>query len=83
MALIRGFRGLCPCPVCLVPLKDQRRLTEQYPLRTVDSTMVIMELVKSKHTAGEKEKILKEKGIRAISVSPMNQTFSASLIPSC
>lgn len=69
MALIRGFRGLCPCPVCLVPHKDQRRITEQYPLRTVESTKVILELVKSKKTAAEKEDILKENGIRAISVS--------------
>jgi arginine utilization protein RocB len=69
MALIRGFRGLCPCPICLVPHKDQRRLTEQYPLRTVESTKAIIELVKSKRTAVEREEILKENGLRAISVS--------------
>ena len=69
MALTRGFRGLCPCPVCLVPHKDQRRLTNQYPLRSVDGTKALIELAESKRTAAEKENILKENGIRAISVS--------------
>jgi hypothetical protein len=37
-----------------------------------------MELVKSTRTAADKENILKENGIRAISVSSsLNQTFSA------
>lgn len=69
MSLIRGFNGLCPCPVCMVPHKDQRSLTKPFPLRSVDSTKTVMELVKSKRTAGDKENILKENGIRAISVS--------------
>lgn len=77
MALTRGFRGLRPCPVCLVPQNDQRRLTERYPLRTIDGTRSTMELVKSARTAADKEILLKENGIRAISVSSWNQTFSA------
>jgi len=68
MALIRGFRGLCPCPVCLVPNKDQRKITRQYPLRTVDNTKALIELAKGKRTAAERENILKENGIRVISV---------------
>lgn len=80
MALIRGFRGLSPCPVCLVPHKDQRRLTKQYPLRTVDGTKALIELAKNKRTAAEKENILKENGIRAISVSSkLDHTFTATV----
>ena len=72
MALIRGSHGHCPCPVCLVPLKDQRRIMEKYTLRTVDDTKAILELVRSQRTAADKESILKENGIRAISVSSSN-----------
>ena len=80
MALIRGFRGLCPCPVCLVPLKDQRKLTKQYPLRTAESTKAIIKLAKSKRTAVEKEDILKDNGIRAISVSStLNKKISTTI----
>ena len=81
MALTQGFRGLCPCPVCLVPHQDQQKLTEQYPLRTVNGTKTVMELIKSACTAADKEKILEENGIRAISVSSsLNPIFSATIL---
>src|SRR5882757_8716490 len=82
MALIRGGRGMCPCPVCLVPILEQRNITTQYPLRTAVQTKNLIEQTKSKRTEAEKEEILKAHGIRAVSVSlivPLTVTILISL----
>jgi len=69
MALIRGINGLCPCPVCLVPSKEQQNITKQFPLRTADHTKKVIEEMKSKRTEAEKDELLKGYGIRAVSVN--------------
>jgi len=68
MALIRGINGYCPCLVCLIPNTEQRNITKQFPLRTVVQTKRVIEEMKSKRTEAEKEELLKEHGIRAVSV---------------
>lgn len=68
MALIRGFRGLCPCPVCLVPNSEQRRITGNYTLRTAVEVQQLFEEVKKCRTEAEKEEILKEQGLRPVEV---------------
>jgi len=84
MALIRGMRGLCPCPVCLVPNKEQRNVTKVYPLRTAVQTKAVIEEVKSKRTESEKEEILKGQGIRSVSVSvSLLLVISALISPIC
>jgi hypothetical protein len=69
MALIRGFRGLCPCPVCLVPSMEQRNIMKQYPSRTASDTRTLIQQAWSKDSEAEKEEILKSYGLRVISVS--------------
>jgi len=67
MALIRGFRGLCPCVICLVPQEKQRNVSKQYPLRTQVGTQAILE--KAKNLAkGEAEQLLKENGLHPVEV---------------
>jgi hypothetical protein len=67
MALIRGARGLCPCPICLVPLDRQSDLSANYPLRTANSTMAIVHDARQMPAvAGENH--LKRYGLRNIDV---------------
>ncbi|KAJ3555276.1 hypothetical protein NP233_g12248 [Leucocoprinus birnbaumii] len=67
MALIRGFQGSFPCPVCLVPAGSQPHLTTQFPLRTQEDTQ---DTVRKARAAGMNktmaEQILKEKGLRRV-----------------
>ncbi|KAF8156731.1 hypothetical protein B0H34DRAFT_675152 [Crassisporium funariophilum] len=66
MALLQGFRGLCPCPVCLVPNDKQRKITGNYKLRTAVEVQQLLEEVKKCQTEAEKEEMLKEQGLRPI-----------------
>ncbi|KAF9443377.1 hypothetical protein P691DRAFT_764335 [Macrolepiota fuliginosa MF-IS2] len=38
MALIQGFRGLFPCPICLVPAADQTKIITKYELHNQENT---------------------------------------------
>ncbi|KAF8227364.1 hypothetical protein L208DRAFT_1297238 [Tricholoma matsutake] len=66
MALIQGFRGLCPCPICLVPKKEQQNITKQYPQRTAADTRSLLEQAEKCNTQAQKEEMLKAQGIRAV-----------------
>jgi hypothetical protein len=66
MALIRGLRGLCPCPKCLVPKDQLSDLTVRHEARTGKG---VHELVGSDLAAGEKDELLKAQGLRDIEVS--------------
>ncbi|EPQ59880.1 hypothetical protein GLOTRDRAFT_103770 [Gloeophyllum trabeum ATCC 11539] len=64
MALIRGFRGLCPCPICLAPAKNLVDTSEEYELRTTATMQAIFHKAKELgRTAGEQ--LLKSYGLRA------------------
>jgi hypothetical protein len=65
MALIRGLRGLCPCPKCLVPKDQLSDLTKTHTARTGQG---VYELVSAKMGAVEKDSLLKAQGLRDIQV---------------
>ncbi|KAF9024771.1 hypothetical protein BDP27DRAFT_1248625 [Rhodocollybia butyracea] len=64
MTLIRGLRGLCPCPKCLVRKDDLSDLTKQSPLRTAQGTVDILKKVNTLTRQSDKEEILKQNGLR-------------------
>ncbi|KAI9574141.1 hypothetical protein HD554DRAFT_2228583 [Boletus coccyginus] len=39
MTLICGAKGKCPCPVCLVPLKELSNLSTTFPTRTISQAI--------------------------------------------
>lgn len=67
LALIRGLGGLCPCPVCLIPKGVLSDLTTSYPDRTSAETEALVNA--TYNTKGEREKIIKQYGLRPITVS--------------
>jgi hypothetical protein len=68
MSLIRGVKGLCPCPICLVPKEKQADLSVSYPLRTAKDTMKILREADSCQYAYQREDILKSHGLRNVKV---------------
>lgn len=67
MALIRGEKGLYPCPICLVPRDQQSDLSRSYTLRTAAHTQEFYE-AGLKLRATEREELLKSKGLRNVAV---------------
>lgn len=67
MALIRGSKGYCPCPICLVPKEELSNLTTRYALRNAKDTQ---QLVQEAHesTAAIGEESLKSQSIRDVNV---------------
>lgn len=68
MALIRGFGGKCPCPICLVPDTKLSDLSKKFELRTTETMQTLYEDAKGKRTISEGEEMFKEAGLRAIYV---------------
>ncbi|KAF7378401.1 hypothetical protein MSAN_00266700 [Mycena sanguinolenta] len=65
MALIRGLRGLHPCPICLVKSEDQSDLSKTSELRTAEKAQeAVQKARRLKGDAGEE--ILKNMGLRKI-----------------
>ncbi|KAF7334738.1 hypothetical protein MSAN_02372200 [Mycena sanguinolenta] len=65
MALIRGLRGLHPCPICLVKSEDQSDLSKTPELRTAEKAQEAVQ--KARRLKGEAgEEILKNMGLRKI-----------------
>lgn len=80
MALIRGLRGLCPCPKCLVPKDELSDLSKTYEIRTTEATMQILTEARTKN-ATDKEDALKKHGLRDVNVSfSLFRSLSAMLI---
>jgi len=69
MSLTRGVRSLWPCPICLVPRDALSDVSTRYPLRTSKDSQAIINLARTKHTLEEREKTLKEYGLRDVDVS--------------
>ena len=68
MALIWGFWGLCPCPVCLVPNGEQCKITGNYNLQTAVEVQQLLKEVNKCQTEAEKEEMLKEQGLCPVEV---------------
>lgn len=67
MALIRGLKGLCPCPKCLIPQDKLSDFTQKYDLRTAESTQKSFEEAKSLGVTAKQE-FLKQYGLRNVAV---------------
>ncbi|KAJ3563065.1 hypothetical protein NP233_g9182 [Leucocoprinus birnbaumii] len=70
MALIRGYQGSYPCPICLIPAKQQHEITKRHPLRTQEQSKEAVVGASRASTKQDAEKILKEKSLR-----PVNNAF--------
>ncbi|TFK60594.1 hypothetical protein BDN72DRAFT_938428, partial [Pluteus cervinus] len=66
MALIRGSKGLKPCPICLVPKKHQADHSHRYTLRTTANTVEVLTKARGEQLLGDREKVLKGTGIRNV-----------------
>ncbi|KAJ7184441.1 hypothetical protein C8R46DRAFT_1064066 [Mycena filopes] len=66
MALIRGLKGLYPCPVCFVPWNEQSDLSTEHPLRTGKGSEKILEEARAMRTAAERDEELKDNGLRDV-----------------
>lgn len=72
MSLIRGVKGLCPCPICLVPKEKQADLSVSYPLRTEKDTRHLLKQADSCQFGYQRENILKNHGLRYIKVKVLH-----------
>jgi hypothetical protein len=76
VALIRGVKGLCPCPICLVPAdKLLEHAPEGYEHRTATQTKLIIDEANKAITNTAKEAVLKPYGLRDV---PVSSQFSKS-----
>ncbi|KDR65150.1 hypothetical protein GALMADRAFT_148940 [Galerina marginata CBS 339.88] len=66
MVLIRGFKGLCPCPVCLVPKNELHNLRKKWPKRSASETRELVQLARKATTGVAREEILKPQSIRNV-----------------
>ncbi|ETW76940.1 hypothetical protein HETIRDRAFT_328617 [Heterobasidion irregulare TC 32-1] len=66
MALIRGARGKCPCPICLVPDNMLSDLSQDFPLRTSENSQDIFKEAMMMATVLEKEELLKQYSLRGV-----------------
>ncbi|KAF7798759.1 hypothetical protein EIP86_009984, partial [Pleurotus ostreatoroseus] len=64
MLLTRGTKGLCPCPICLVPAEKQDSIGKFWPLRKPKKIKAIVEDQSLRATA--KDALLKEMGARDV-----------------
>ncbi len=77
MCLIRGIKGLCPCPWCLVPAQEQQNLAHQFASRQIQQVRPIVEDNSLSITA--KDKKLKSLSFRPLFVSFSNSVYSLSI----
>lgn len=68
MSLIRGVKGLFPCPICLVPQHELSDLSKTYPLRTQEHSEAIFKQAETMKRKGDKEKLLKRYSLRNVKV---------------
>ncbi|KAG2158730.1 uncharacterized protein EDB93DRAFT_1290809 [Suillus bovinus] len=66
MALIRGTKCKCPCPVCLVPREELGNVLTSYPLRTSASVQATITEARSFSQQEDKEKLLMSQGLRDV-----------------
>jgi hypothetical protein len=68
MALIRGLRGLCPCPKCLVPKDQLSDLTQIHRPRTGQGIQDLFDEATDMGTV-DRNNLFKAQGLRDIEVS--------------
>ena len=61
MSLIREAKGLCPCPICLIPADHLSDLETKYPLCTAEGSQATV------HDA-DAEELLKDAGLQPVNV---------------
>ncbi|KAG9125007.1 hypothetical protein FRC07_009351 [Ceratobasidium sp. 392] len=66
MVCILGHKSKLPCPICLVPRRDQSQLMKQWPMRTVPSTEDVLRRANNAVSAAQRDSILKEQSLRNI-----------------
>ncbi|QRV96205.1 hypothetical protein RhiJN_24223 [Ceratobasidium sp. AG-Ba] len=66
MVCILGHKSGFPCAICLVPRLEQSKLGEQWPPRTVSSTIATLRRAENTGTKTEKESILQEQSLRDV-----------------
>ena len=67
MALIKGIKSHCPCPICLVPADQLRDHTATHPKRTSIDAIARFELYKKDRQDGEA--LLQKQSLRPVEVS--------------
>ena len=67
MALIKGVKSHCPCPICLVPADQLRDHTATHPMRTSIDAIARFELYKKDRQDGEA--LLQKQSLRPVEVS--------------
>ena len=67
MALIKGVKSHCPCPICLVPADRLHDHTATYPMRTSIDAIARFELYKKDRQDGEA--LLQKQSLRPVEVS--------------
>ncbi|KAH9885840.1 hypothetical protein C8Q73DRAFT_659190, partial [Cubamyces lactineus] len=66
MSLIRGGKGLFPCPVCLVPKTQLSKYDMQWPKRTGEEAQRLLQEALAQRTLHEREAILQGWSLRPI-----------------
>ncbi|KAF6754610.1 hypothetical protein DFP72DRAFT_898326 [Ephemerocybe angulata] len=66
MANTRGFQGLCPCPICLVPKERIIDLTTSFPIRNLDETENLVIQAMHIKGVGKKDAHLKPQSLRPV-----------------
>lgn len=67
MSLIRGIRGLYPCPICLVPKDKLSDLSQTYELRTQIGSEALVRRTQGM-TMADAEQELRDQSLRPIEV---------------
>ncbi|KAF6755064.1 hypothetical protein DFP72DRAFT_1033140 [Ephemerocybe angulata] len=66
MANTRGFQGLCPCPICLVPSDRIVDLTVSFPTRDLVETENLVIQAKKIKAVGKRDQYLKAQSLRPV-----------------
>lgn len=69
MALIRGLNGIAPCSIYTIKHTDLWDLEDTSSLHTTKETQQILSEARGQRLASQKEKILKQAGLRDIDMS--------------
>lgn len=76
MALIRGLKGLYPCPICLISNDDQSNLSVIFTLRTQHDSKALVDDALESATAEAAEAILKTQSLRPVKVFKFYQILT-------
>ncbi|KAF9059913.1 hypothetical protein BDP27DRAFT_1495856, partial [Rhodocollybia butyracea] len=66
ICLTRGLRSLCPCVQCLIPKDQLMDFENEYPMRTLEQTLRILNDAGKKVSKGDKEEVLKQYSLRPV-----------------